>query len=269
MRKGRVFLLLGVALLLSGGAAWVANKWILQRTMPAAEAKNAGTPVVAAAMKIPFGQKIELTHIKTVPMPDHLIPDGAFEDVAEVEGQIAKQELLPGEIILEGRIAEHLRGSTLAAVVNPKMRAVTLRVNDVIGVAGFLLPGNRVDILATRRDNKKRPVTRTLLENIKVLAVDQTANPGKDEPVIVRAVTMEMTPRQSETLVTARSEGSIQLTLRNPLDDAEVAAKLEEVAPKVQKVKNKVQRKKKRVRKPPHSVTIIRGTKVDKTKVKI
>ena len=261
MRKGRVFLLLSVALMLSAGAAWVANKWILQRTVPAAEA-SMGTAVVAAALKIPFGQKIELAHIKAVPMPDHLVPDGAFDDVSKVEGRIAKQELLPGEIILEGRVAEHLKGSTLAAVLDPKMRAVTLRVNDVIGVAGFLAPSNRVDILATRRNGKSRPVTQTLLKNIKVLAVDQTANPGKNEPVIVRAVTMEMSPRQSEALVNARSEGSIQLTLRNPLADSKVA-------PKSQATKKKVRNKKKHARHPPRTVTIIRGTKVNKTKVKI
>ena len=261
MRKGRVFLLLSVALMLSAGAAWVANKWILQRTVPAAEA-SMGTTVVAAALKIPFGQKIELAHIKAVPMPDHLVPDGAFDDVSKVEGRIAKQELLPGEIILEGRVAEHLKGSTLAAVLDPKMRAVTLRVNDVIGVAGFLAPSNRVDILATRRNGKSRPVTQTLLKNIKVLAVDQTANPGKNEPVIVRAVTMEMSPRQSEALVNARSEGSIQLTLRNPLADSKVV-------PKSQATKKKVRNKKKHARHPPRTVTIIRGTKVNKTKVKI
>ena len=261
MRKGRVFLLLSVALMLSAGAAWVANKWILQRTVPAAEA-SMGTTVVAAALKIPFGQKIELAHIKAVPMPDHLVPNGAFDDVSKVEGRIAKQELLPGEIILEGRVAEHLKGSTLAAVLDPKMRAVTLRVNDVIGVAGFLAPSNRVDILATRRNGKSRPVTQTLLKNIKVLAVDQTANPGKNEPVIVRAVTMEMSPRQSETLVNARSEGSIQLTLRNPLADSKVV-------PKSQTTKKKVRNKKKHAGHPPRTVTIIRGTKVNKTKVKI
>lgn len=261
MRKGRVFLLLSVALMLSAGAAWVANKWILQRTVPAAEA-SVGTSVVAAALKIPFGQKIELAHIKIVPMPDNLIPDGAFHDVSKVEGRIAKQELLPGEIILEGRVAQTHGGSTLAAVLDPKMRAITLRVNDVIGVAGFLLPSNRVDILATRRNGKNRPVTQTLLKNIKVLAVDQTANPGKNEPVIVRAVTMEMSPRQSETLVNARSEGSIQLTLRNPLADSKVA-------PKKQATKKKVRNKKKHAGHPPRTVTIIRGTKVDKTKVKI
>lgn len=261
MRKGRVFLLLSVALMLSAGAAWVANKWILQRTMPAAEA-SMGTTVVAAALKIPFGQKIELAHIKIVPMPDNLIPDGAFHDVSKVEGRIAKQELLPGEIILEGRVAQTHGGSTLAAVLDPKMRAITLRVNDVIGVAGFLAPSNRVDILATRRNGKNRPVTQTLLKNIKVLAVDQTANPGKNEPVIVRAVTMEMSPRQSETLVNARSEGSIQLTLRNPLADSKVA-------PKSQTNKKKIQNKKKHTSHPPGTVTIIRGTKVNKTKVKI
>ncbi len=99
------------------------------------------------------------------------------------------------------------------------MRAITVRVDDVVGVAGFLLPGNHVDIVAARKQND-RATTETILMDINVLAVDQTSNQDKNEPVVVRAVTLEMTPKQAEILVRAREEGRIQLTLRNPTDDA-------------------------------------------------
>jgi pilus assembly protein CpaB len=104
-------------------------------------------------------------------------------------------------------------------MVAKNMRAVTVRVDDVIGVAGFLLPGNRVDVLASRREQNRRATAETILREIKVLAVDQTAATEKNEPVIVRAVTLEVKPEDAETLFRAREEGSIQLTLRNPLDE--------------------------------------------------
>ena len=128
--------------------------------------------------------------------------------------------------MIETRLREHLGGSTLSALITPNMRAVTVRVNDVVGVGGFLLPNNRVDVLATRRDQRDSEArTRTILENIKVLAVDQEASQDKEKPVVVRAVTLEMTPEQAEIVVTATEEGSIQLALRNPLDDRAAAPK--------------------------------------------
>jgi pilus assembly protein CpaB len=254
MAKKRTFLLLMIALVLGLAAAWLANDWILKRTLTPALASDDTLPVVVAALEIPLGQQIEGAHIKTVSMPRSLIPNGAFNAAPEVTGRIATQPLLPGEILLEGRVVEHLGGSALSSIVNQKMRAVTVRVNDVIGVAGFLLPGNRVDVLASRKENR-RSVTRTLLQDLKVLAVDQTASTDKNEPVIVRAVTLEMTPKDAEKLVGAREEGSIQLTLRNPGDDSLVSdpppknlAKRSPPAPRP-------------------SVTIIRGTSVNRAHV--
>lgn len=99
-------------------------------------------------------------------------------------------------------------------------RAISVRVDDVVGVGGFLLPGNRVDVLATKRTDGSgnNAVSKTILENLRVLAVDQTAGTDKTQPVVVRAVTLEMTTAEAETLVTAQTEGKLQLTLRNPLN---------------------------------------------------
>jgi pilus assembly protein CpaB len=256
MIKRRVLPMFAAALLLGLGAAWMANGWIQARVQPA-EAGDAAT-VVVAALEIPFGAKIESSHIRTTEWPVGSVPEGAYSDPAEVEGKIAKQAFYPGEILMEGRIAEHLGGSTLSAIIEPTKRAITVRVNDVIGVAGFLLPGNRIDVLATRKEGK-RANTRTVLEDIKVLAVDQTASPEKDKPVVVRAVTLEMTPEEAEVLVKSTQEGTLQLTLRNPLDKQPTLAK---------KPESKPAKRIARARDYGTNVTIIRGVEVKTTSVK-
>ena len=262
--KGRTFLMFFIALVLGVSAAWLANNWVEDRIRPSSEGE--GTPVVVAALEIPFGQKIEQAHVKVVDWPSGHTPKGAFSDPQLLEGRIAKQSFLPGEVILEGRVVEHLGGSTLASIVEPNKRAVTVRVNDVIGVAGFLLPGNRVDILTTRQTGN-RARTETILQDVKVLAVDQTASTDKDRPVVVRAVTLELSPSESELLVKATSEGSLQLTLRNPLD-SELVAKQEE-----KKEEPKVERKIERVvyKSAPAAktnITVIRGTQRSTVSVK-
>jgi Flp pilus assembly protein CpaB len=162
-------------------------------------------------------------------LPTNAAVGDHYDKVDQVVGLIALQKVIAGEILLKERFADRNAGSTLAAIVKPDMRAVTVRVDDVIGVAGFLMPGNHVDVVAARMVDQ-RAETRTVLRNLNVLAVDQTASQDKDQPVVVRAVTLEMSPKQAEVLVKAREEGRIQLTLRNPLDkittsdDADIVA---------------------------------------------
>lgn len=258
MMKTRTLFMLFIALIFGVGAALMANNWVEERLRPVVD--SAGTPVVVAALEIPFGTKIETAHVKVVDWPSGEAPKGAIADPEIIKGRIAKQSFLPGEVLLEERVVEHLGGSTLASIVEQNKRAVTVRVNDVIGVAGFLLPGNRVDILFTRRAGG-RSVTQTILQDIKVLAVDQTASTDKDRPVVVRAVTMELTPAEAEILVKATSEGNLQLTLRNPLDSELVANKEE----KKQAPAKKVVR---RSAPPRLKVTVIRGTDVSTTSLK-
>ena len=261
MVKHRGFVLIFLSLLMAVGAAFVANKWIDARVMPAQDNTLNSASVVAAAMSIPFATKVEERHLKLVEMPEGLTPDGFFKSIDEVVGKVSTTNISRGEILVTERFRTHTTGSTLAALVNPNMRAVTVRVDDVIGVAGFLLPGNTVDILASRKvSGKNRAITETILQNIKVLAVDQTASSESNEPVIVRAVTLEMKPRQAEVLFQARTEGKIQLTLRNPLE-----AEPEVVPPTKKRVVRRAPVKKKATH---PEVIVIRGTSVDKTKPK-
>lgn len=258
MAKRRGLVLILLSLLMAVGAAWVANQWVNGQLVSQANAAPNTQLVVTAAISIPFATKVEGRHLKLTEVPEGVLPTGAYTDLADVEGKVSTTSIARGEILVAERFAAHSRGSTLAALVAPNMRAVTVRVDDVIGVGGFLLPGNTVDVLAARRDRNQRAITETILTNIKVLAVDQTAATEENEPVIVRAVTLEMTPKQAEKVVKARTEGSIQLTLRNPEE--------EDIVP--EPVKRVVRAAAPRRAPTESSVEIIRGTDVKKTKTK-
>ena len=256
MFRKRGLLLLTLSLVLGLGAAMVARGWV---TDQASKERTDITTVVAASMAIPFGTKIEERHLKIIEMPKDYAPPGSYTIVEDVVDKVTTLPIVAGEILMKARFVDQGEGSTLAALVDKNMRAVTVRVDDVIGVGGFLLPGNRVDVVAARRDGR-RAITDTILRNIEVLAVDQTASSNDNEPVIVRAVTLQVTPEQAEILVKGREEGSIQLTLRNPLDEEEIIEE-EVVAPKP-----KVAVRRAPPRPKSSSVTIIRGTNVSETK---
>lgn len=249
-----------VAVLLGLGAAVFAKNWMKARIEAVEAEKRQGVQVVVAATEIAFGEKITLEKVRTVGWPRDSIPDGVFNDSAQVVGKIANQKLVEGEAILKSRAVGQAGGSSLAALIESGNRAVTVRVNDVIGVAGFLLPGNRVDVLASREVDRRRVQTRTLLQNVKVLAVDQTAAPEKDKPVVVRAVTLEVDPKQAELLVQATEEGSVQMALRNPEEAAPVqTAAAEEPQPKPRVI---VIRQPAATPAPQPGVTVIRQTQV-------
>ena len=260
MLRRRGLILLTVSLALGLGAAMAARGWVADQ---AARNERETASVVAAAMAIPFGTKIEERHLKSIEMPPDSVPPGSYTSHEEVIDKVTTQAIVAGEILMKARFVEEGDGSTLAAMVSKNMRAVTVRVDDVIGVAGFLLPGNRVDVVAARRENR-RAVTDTILQNVLVLAVDQTASANDNEPVIVRAVTLEVSPDQAEVLVRGREEGSIQLTLRNPLDEEP-----EEIEPETKPApKRNVVVRQAPSRPKPSTVTIIRGTNVSEAKTK-
>lgn len=263
MAKRRGLILILLSLVMAAGAAWVANTWVNGQLVTQANAQENVHRVVAAALAIPFAAKVEGRHLKYIEVPADVMPTGAFTEFDQVEGKVSTTAIARGEILVNERFASHDRGSTLAALINENMRAITVRVDDVVGVAGFLLPGNTVDVLASRKEANQRAVTETILSNIKVLAVDQTASADANEPVIVRAVTLEMTPAQAELVVKARTEGTIQLTLRNPEADDPLPAP-EPVKEEPKRVVVYAPRPQPR----DTIVTVIRGTDVQTTKAK-
>jgi pilus assembly protein CpaB len=264
MARRRGPLLLSVSLVLAVLAAIAANNWLSR-----ASGKNA--PVreqdVTAAVDLPLGTKIEQRHLSMIEVLPGKSPKGAFHSYAEVLGKVTTSGVLAGEIMLAPRLTDAGEGSALASVVNKNMRAVTVRVDDVVGVAGFLLPGNKVDVIAVKMDPGSTVAhATTILSNVKVLAVDQTASADSNQPVVVHAVTLELSPADAETLLKGKTAGGIQLTLRNPLDQSDARS---QQPPEPEPVLVKTAAVKVRpaaVSKPaPLEITLIRGTKVGHT----
>lgn len=266
--SARTLTLVAVSLTLGLGAALMANNWLDGRlnAAPDDNMKN----VVVATVEIPFGQMIEAQQVAIVRMPKDAVPDDAFDSNEKVLGKIATFALLRGDVLRSARVAEHLGGSTLASLIAPDKRAISVRVDDVVGVGGFLLPGNRVDVLATKRSDgsSNDSESRTILQDLRVLAVDQTAGTDKTQPVVVRAVTLEMSAKEAEVLVKAQSEGKLQLALRNPLDAQKqpqaVAAPVQAAPPVAKPQPKPVAKGNGGV----GSVTIIRGTEVEVAKAR-
>ena len=215
--KTMLFVLLSLAF--GVVAVFLAQSWLESNSE--ADGSEATSTVITMATLVPLGAILERKHLKLTPMPDSVIPENAIKTFEEAEGMVVKNNLYTGEILRSERIIKKGEGSTLASLITPNMRAVTIRVNDVVGVAGFLLPGNRVDVLNLFKKGGSLH-TDVVLANVKILAIDQRSSNDENKPKLVRAVTLELNLEQAETLLIAKGRGKLQLALRNPNDSAEV-----------------------------------------------
>jgi len=217
MRNSRAILIIGVALVLALGAVVLAAKWM-------GEQGPAGTRVVVAATEIGQGARILPASLQLTDWPAGSMPPGAITDIKLLEGRIARGDIARGEPVLESKLAPAGTLGGLSAVVASGKRAMTVRVNDVVGVAGFALPGNYVDILVnlapTNSDLAQNAgsISKIVLERILVLAVAQESAVDDTKPRVVNAVTLELTPNEVEKLDLARSIGSLSLVLRNQIE---------------------------------------------------
>jgi pilus assembly protein CpaB len=171
-----------------------------------------------------LGSAISAEQIKRVEWPRGALPSGAIADEKKVLDRIARVALVRDEPILESRLAPPGVKPGLSALITPGKRAMAVRVNDVVGVAGFALPGNFVDVLVSLESEPGSGVrvSRIVLENILVLAAGDEAGRDETRPKVVKAVTLEVTPEQAEAVDLARSVGSLSLALRNQVDQASV-----------------------------------------------
>lgn len=254
----KALMLLVVSIGIGGAAAFYAQNWLQVQQGGSTVASANTVDVLVAAREIPYGQIIEDSHLRVVAWPAEAVPEDVFTNKEDVIGKIINQTALSGDLMLSARVVEKLEGSRLSSLIAQNKRAITVRVDDVNGVAGFLLPGNRVDVLATRMESQ-RATTVTLLQDIKVLAIDQKASPDKDDPVVVRAVTLEADLEEAEKLSGASAEGKIQLILRNPDDRAVTVDEIPVAKARTRTVPRDTTR----------DITIIRGTSVDRSKVKL
>ena len=217
MRNSKPLLIIGLALFLALAAVLVAAKWM-------GEQGAAGTRIVVASADIGQGTRLVAANLQLLDWPAGSVPPGAITDIAQLENRISRADIGRGEPVLESKLAPPGTTGGLSAVVAAGKRAMTVRVNDVVGVAGFALPGNYVDILvnleSTALDNGARQpsISKIVLERILVLAVAQESNRDDTKPRVVNAVTLELAPDQVEKLDLARSIGSLSLVLRNQVD---------------------------------------------------
>ncbi len=176
--------------------------------------------LLIAVSALPMGASIQAASVKTIEVPVAVFPKGGFSKLEEVRDRPVLSNILADEPILEGRLAARGSGIGLAPMITPGSRAVSVRVNDVVGVAGFILPGMHVDVLVTGRSPKNESsVTKTVLQNILVLSAGQTIQPEpKHQSIITPVVTLQVSPAQAEVITLANSEGHIQLVLRNSSD---------------------------------------------------
>ncbi len=173
--------------------------------------------VVVANAPLRFGNQLASGSLREVAWPEGAIPAGTFTSVADLMAngkRIVLSSIEPNEPILAAKITGPGQKATLSAIIQEGMKAVTIRVNDVDGVAGFVLPGDHVDVLVTRQAEKGASSTDVVLQNIRVLAIDQVADDATDKPTVARAVTVEVDTAAAQRLSLAGSIGALSLALR-------------------------------------------------------
>jgi len=225
-RRTRPFLLLILALISGGVAAAVALRYIQQQSTPLMAKEPAKAQVVVAARTLPLGALVGERDVKTLEWTGGAVPAGFLSNPAEVVGRGLLVPIQENEPILVSKLAAQGAGGGLPVIIDEGMRAITIAVDQVVGVAGFVLPSTRVDVLLTLQanENLKEPATKVLMQNVRTLAAGQSIQQDKEgKPQQVAVVTFLVSPEQAETLALASQQGRIQLTLRNMLDTSQVA----------------------------------------------
>jgi pilus assembly protein CpaB len=223
-RRTRPWLMLAVALASGGLAALLAMRYLQQRTTPLA-AQPIRANMVVAARPLPVGTILSDQHVKTIEWTGGALPLGYLGSAQDAVGRGLISDLQENEPLLETKLAPKGAGGGLPIIISEGKRALTMRVNEVSGVAGFVTPNTRVDVLLTMENQNTggEQATRIIMQDMRVLAAGQSIQPDKEgKPRSVPVVTFLVTPEQAETLALASQQGGIQLALRNQMDTSEV-----------------------------------------------
>jgi len=219
----RPVVLIVVGLLFAGFAGFMTFSYLSGQADGVADKKIDYQEVVVAAADISRGDLIEADHVKVVDWPAHAVPENAITDSSQVVGKVARIGLIANEPITDAKLAKNKSSSLLSMLVPEGRRAISLKVNEVTGISGFVAPGSRVDVLMAVRQHDKEPAkSKIILQGVEVLAIDQSIEQIDNKPVTVNTVTLDLTPAQAEVLTLAANEGSLHLSLRNDKDKAMV-----------------------------------------------
>ena len=215
--------MVGIAVVFGLLAVFVAQGWLnyqaeLSRKTAAPKPQQVATrTIVVATAPLRFGAHISSDNLREVAWPDEAIPAGTYTSIAELTAggkRIVLASIERNEPILRTKVTGPGQKATLSAVIQDGMRAVTVRVNDVEGVAGFVLPGDHVDVLLTRQSERTTGMNDVVIQNARVLAIDQLADDAADRPTVARAVTLEVDTIAAQKIALAASLGSLSLMLR-------------------------------------------------------
>jgi pilus assembly protein CpaB len=230
MGRGKAFIPIILALVVATGGSAFLYRWLQAKNAPAAEVKveAQAVPVVVAAADLNWGTKLSEEMLKTVPFLKESLPSGFVSDPKLREGRVLIAALKQQDPVLESKLApKDVTVGGVSAVIKKGMRAVSVKGDKVIGISGFIQPGNRVDVLVTMRDPAtKQEITKMVLSNVLVLATGteiEEKNDGKPQPVDV--YTLEVDPEQGERLALASTRGKLQFALRNVTDQETVLTK--------------------------------------------
>ncbi|PYS03115.1 MAG: Flp pilus assembly protein CpaB [Acidobacteria bacterium] len=217
MQRHRVLVAFGIAWLTALLLSW----WVYKKTT-APQARDV-ISVAAAAHDLAIGKRIQTDDLKMVTLDRKDLPRGVFVKASDVVDRAVAVPIFAGEIVLNGKLAAKGSGEGLTALIEPGMRAVSVQVNEISGVSGFIQPGTRVDVLFTRTFSNGDAATTTILQNIKVVAygrqLDASAKLESRDTTRPTVATLLVTQEEAQKVVLAQQRGRIQLVLRNGLDD--------------------------------------------------
>ena len=221
MRSNNVVVIV-IAIARGGGAAYLARNW-LQLQVDGSAANQPTNHIVIAAETLAYGVALTSDNVSEIPWYPNTLPEGAFASKDDLLSGGRRTVLYPlkrGEPVLRTKVTGAGQRASLAALLDEGKRAVTVRVDDVRGVAGFVLPGDFVDIvmIADEVSNRRQSYSDILLEHVKVLAIDQIANEGEEKPTVAQAVTLEVTKEQAQKVLLATNVGKLSLILSRPTD---------------------------------------------------
>ncbi len=221
--RASTFVMIGFAVLFGLLAVFIAQSWLNNQAdarMKSLEAQNkplTTRTIVVASKPLRFGTELTAALLQEIPWSQDAVPTGAFTSVSQLLAGGKRVVLSPieqNEPVLALKVTGAGQRATLSSLVQDGMKAITIRVNDVDGVGGFVLPGDRVDVVLTRQVDKNQGSTEIVLQNARVLAVDQSADERADKPAIAKAVTLEVATAAAQKLWLASSVGSLSLLLR-------------------------------------------------------
>jgi len=221
MRTNNVIVLF-LAVVMGGIAAFMARHWLQSQAITPAVGQGVNT-IVVAAQPLGFGAALSAENIAEIPWAATAVPDGAFVSKEELLKDGRRIVLSPfdrNEPLLRSKITGPGQRGSLSALLEEGKRAVTVRVDDVRGVAGFILPGDFVDVVLIGEDpaSQRENYSEILLHHVKVLAIDQLASERQQQPTVAKAVTVEVTPEQAQKILLANNVGKLSLILRQPGD---------------------------------------------------